>query len=172
MKYTEIFKLKEMLEKANIPFEFIEHNDFRNGYQICYPKGEKCVCSVIEHSFSYGSQNDLLEIQGLMTKKELEETHDTVLGYLSAENVFERIKEHYQKQNLNDNNSAKDCQYDDKEGMAMSEKVEKQLREQIEKMKCCSNCKNCRRKFIKENVFEHTCKVEHCKNYDKWELIK
>ena len=46
-----------------------------------------------------------------------EETHDTVLGYLTAENVFERIKKHYQKQNSNDNNSAKDCQYDDKGGM-------------------------------------------------------
>lgn len=115
MKYTEIFKLKKLLKKANIPFEWIKHNDFRNGYQICYPeKGEKLACSIIEHLYSYGSQKDLLEISGLMTKKELEETHDTVLGYLSAENVFERIKNHYQKQNSNDNNSAKDCQYDDK----------------------------------------------------------
>lgn len=45
-----------------------------------------------------------------------------------------------------------------------------ELEEKIEKMMCCSNCKNCRRKFIKKNVFEHTCKVEHCKNYDKWEI--
>ena len=30
------------------------------------------------------------------------------------------------------------CKY----AMAMSEKVEKQLREQIEKMKCCENCKH------------------------------
>lgn len=37
-----------------------------------------------------------------------EETHDTVLGYLTAENVFERIKEHYQNQKSNDNNPAKD----------------------------------------------------------------
>lgn len=115
MKYTEIFKLKEMLEKTNIPFEFIEHKNYKNGFQICYTdSGDRCVCSVIEHEFSYGHEKDLLEISGLMTVKEEEKTHDTVLGYLSAKNVFERIKNHYQKQNSNDNNSAKDCQYDDK----------------------------------------------------------
>lgn len=53
--YKEIFKLKEMLKKAKIPFIFKEHNDFRNGYQILYPvSGELCRCSIIEHSFSYG----------------------------------------------------------------------------------------------------------------------
>lgn len=49
-----------------------------------------------------------------MTEKEEKKTQDTVLGYLTAENVFERIKNHYQNQKRNDNNSAKDCQYDDK----------------------------------------------------------
>ena len=71
-----------MLEENHIPFEWIEHNDLRNGYQICYPeKDEKRVCSVIEHSFSYGSQEDLLEIQGLLTADE--EKCDSVLGNLS-----------------------------------------------------------------------------------------
>lgn len=61
MKYTEIFKLKEMLEKENIPFEFIEHKNYKNGFQICYPDcGEQRVCSVIEHGFSYGNRQDLL----------------------------------------------------------------------------------------------------------------
>lgn len=115
MKYTEIFKLKELLETANIPFEFIEHKNDMNGFQICYPdSGEKRVCSVIEHEFSYGNRQYLLEIQGLMTEKEIEESHIIVLGYLTAENVFERIKEHYQKQNYNDNNQPKDCHYVDK----------------------------------------------------------
>ena len=96
MNYTEIFKLKEMLEKAGIPFIWIEHKDFRNGYQILYPEGGlKNVCSVIEHSFSYGNEKDLLEIQGLLTKKE--EKDDSVLGYLTAENVFKRIKKHYRE---------------------------------------------------------------------------
>lgn len=93
-KYNEIFKLKSLLEENHIPFEWIEHNDFRNGYQICYPeKDEKRVCSVIEHSFSYGSQEDLLEIQGLLTADE--EKCDSVLGNLTADDVFQRILSHW-----------------------------------------------------------------------------
>lgn len=99
-KYNEIFKLKSLLEENHIPFEWIEHNDFRNGYQICYPvKSEKRVCSVIEHSFSYGSQKDLLEIQGLLTAEEEEEEYDSVLGNLTADNVFQRILSHWEKIN-------------------------------------------------------------------------
>lgn len=97
-KYNEIFKLKLMLEENHIPFEWIEHNDFRNGYQICYPgKSEKRVCSVIEHSFSYGNEKDLLEIQGLLTAEE--EECDSVLGNLTATDVFQRILSHWEKIN-------------------------------------------------------------------------
>ena len=95
-KYNEIFKLKSMLEETHIPFEWIVHKDFRNGYQICYPeKDEKRVCSVIEHSFSYGSQEDLLEIQGLLTADE--EKCDSVLGNLTADDVFQRILSHWKE---------------------------------------------------------------------------
>lgn len=94
-KYNEIFKLKDMLESAKIPFNFSE---LHGGYHIVQPEdGGKCICSVIEHDFSYGREKDLLEIQGLMNKEELEETQDTVLGYLTAENVFQRIKKHWRK---------------------------------------------------------------------------
>ena len=98
-KYTEIFKLKDMLENAKITFDFIKHTSpSKKGFQICYPeKGGNCVCSVIEHSFSYGNEKDLLEIQGLMTKEEEEEQHDSVLGFLTAENVFKRIEKHYKE---------------------------------------------------------------------------
>ena len=96
MNYTEIFKLKEMLKKAKIPFVWKEHKDFRNGYQILYPvRGDKNVCSVIEHTFSYGNEKDLLEIMGLLTKEEKE--NDSVLGFLTAENVFKRIEKHYKE---------------------------------------------------------------------------
>lgn len=92
-KYNEIFKLKSMLEENQIPFEWIVHNDLRNGYQICYPeKDGKCECSVIEHSFSYGNEKDLLEIQGLLTAEE--EDCDSVVGFLSADDVFQRILSH------------------------------------------------------------------------------
>ncbi len=96
--YKEIFRLKEMLEKAGIPFVFKEFNDFRDGFQILYPEGntkeeQKNVCSVIEHIFSYGNEVDKLEIMGLLTDEESE--FDTVKGFLSAENVFERIQNHF-----------------------------------------------------------------------------
>lgn len=95
VEYTEIFKLKEKLEKKKIPFKFITHNSpYKKGYQICYPEdGEKKVCSVIEHSFSYGNKQDLLEIMGLLTEEEMKQ--DEVVGYLTADDVFKRIANHF-----------------------------------------------------------------------------
>lgn len=93
MKFTEIFRLKKMLEEANIPFQFSEN--FNGGFHIVYSFEGKEICSVIEHEFSYGREKDLLEIRGLMTEQEMEETQDTVLGYLTADNVFGRIKMHW-----------------------------------------------------------------------------
>ena len=92
-KYNEILVLKDMLERAEIPFQF---RNLYDGFQILYPEnGEKNICSVIEHDGSYGREQDLLEIMGLLTDKELQ--NDDVVGFLSAENVFERIKKHYEK---------------------------------------------------------------------------
>jgi hypothetical protein len=81
-----------MLEEANIPFKFSEKF---GGFHIVYSFEGNVVCSVIEHEFSYGREKDLLEIQGLMTEQEMEEEQDTVLGYLTADNVFERINMHW-----------------------------------------------------------------------------
>lgn len=94
-KYTEILRLKTMLEKAHIPF-FWKEKHF-DGHLIAYPdKGERCVCSVIEFCYSFGGRKDLLEIQGLMSEKEKIKVQDDVLGSLTAENVFSRIQKHYQ----------------------------------------------------------------------------
>lgn len=93
--YKEIFRLKEMLELDCIPFEFLNLFD---GYQIRYPDytyNNNYICSVIEHNFSYGNTHDLLELSGLLTREE--ESLDSVVGYLSAEEVFERIKRHWFK---------------------------------------------------------------------------
>ena len=84
-KYNEIVKLHEMLNKADIPHEFEEE---WGGYHILY----SCMgytCSVIEHDYSYGSNRDLLEIMGLLTAAEA--FNDSVAGYLTADNVFNRI---------------------------------------------------------------------------------
>ncbi|AIW89789.1 hypothetical protein JO41_08300 [Treponema sp. OMZ 838] len=94
-KYNEIFKLKDMLEKAKIPFDFSE---LHGGFHIVYPCSDGAVCSVIEHDFSYGRRKDLLEIQGLMTEKERLDTDDDVLGFLTAQDVFNRIEKHYKNE--------------------------------------------------------------------------
>ena len=44
-RYNEILKLKNMLEKAEIPFEFSE---IFGGYHITYPSNKFRICSVIE----------------------------------------------------------------------------------------------------------------------------
>ena len=95
MKYTEILKLKKMLEDAKIPFDFQARKDL-SGYQMRYPSHQKPVCSIVEHKYSYGAEDDLLEIMGLLTDEEM--THDSVVGYLTAEEVFTRINQHYSKQ--------------------------------------------------------------------------
>ena len=68
-KYKEILRLKGMLEKAKIPFEFSE---LFGGYHITYPSNKFRICSVIEHDYSYGNAQDLLEIKGLLTQKRKE----------------------------------------------------------------------------------------------------
>jgi hypothetical protein len=45
------------------------------------------------HCGSYGNESDLLEIMGLLTPEEQE--FDRVLGNLSAQEVFSRIKTHW-----------------------------------------------------------------------------
>lgn len=96
-KYKEIFKLKDMLEKAKIPFDFFEMDPEARKiipewehWHINYPSRDNCIVSVIEGVGSYGEQDDKLEIMGGLTKEESE--HDAVVGWLTAENVFERIK--------------------------------------------------------------------------------
>lgn len=72
-----------------------------DGYHICYPKqGVLCKCSVIEHEGSYGHDKDLLEIMGLLTEEE--KAADEVAGWLTAEDVFGRIKADFDgRSNLN-----------------------------------------------------------------------
>ena len=107
-EYKEIFKLKEMLEKEHIPFSWtpnwgygedklrqmksispdIEH------YQICYPHaGDDRWISVIEGYGTFGAECDKLEIMGGFTEEE--SGGDSVLGHLTADDVFNRIKNHY-----------------------------------------------------------------------------
>ena len=105
----EILKLKQMLKKANIPFEFTDDKnhykeieatnnlalikaakDLKNSYRIIIYKYGKRLCDVIYGYGSYGYEEGLLEIMGGLTQEENE--NSSVLGYLTAEEVFKRFK--------------------------------------------------------------------------------
>ena len=89
-KYTEILRLHRMLSAVNIPHRVDRSFD---GWQIVDFYNGKQIADVVQHFGSYGADENLLEIMGLLTPEE--EEHDTVLGYLTAEEVFERIKNDY-----------------------------------------------------------------------------
>lgn len=104
MKYTEILKLKSMLEDAGIPFTFtddywgmkkeIEESPLLSpicrGQCPAYQIRLGGLADVIENRGSYGNERDLLEIMGGLTEEEME--YDSALGYLTAEEVFKRFK--------------------------------------------------------------------------------
>jgi hypothetical protein len=95
--YQEIIKLDRLLQLKEIPHTFERLMD---GWQICYPtKGGSRVVSVIEHHGSYGNERDLLEIMGLLTPEE--EQDDEVVGYLTSQNVYERILAHWNSSEQN-----------------------------------------------------------------------
>ena len=88
--YKEILRLHDMLVEHDIPHTL---DRFFDGWQICYPEqGVEQVMDAIEHYGSYGNATDKLEIMGLLTKEE--EESDSVLGHLTAEEVFARIVAH------------------------------------------------------------------------------
>ena len=91
--FAEMDKLEQLLVEADIPYD---KSRMFGGKQLQYPcKGETRVCSVILHKGSYGRSEGLLEIMGLLTDEELE--CDDVVGYLTADNVFSRIKKHWEE---------------------------------------------------------------------------
>ena len=50
-KYREILKLADMMKAVSIPYKIISG---MGGYIMKYPEEERCVCSIIEHDYSYG----------------------------------------------------------------------------------------------------------------------
>lgn len=112
----EIHKLHKMLTEAGIEHEFRERAEpqmkqkyeemgIDMGYQVIvyYTDGHRMI-SAIEGWGTYGyggwdhglsgtteKDGDLIEIMGLLTPEEQE--FGTVKGYLTAEEVFRRIKE-------------------------------------------------------------------------------
>ena len=91
--YQEILKLDKMLTDNDIP-----HTLFRSwdGWQVCYPSPnlKECIADVIEFTGSYGAKDDLCEMMGLLTPEE-QMKGNTVVGYLTAEEICKRMTQHY-----------------------------------------------------------------------------
>jgi len=86
-KYTALKKVHEMLLAENIPHTY---EMFHNGWVIRFTDGVIDGVDGVQHSGSYGEDQNLIEIMGALTKEEGES--DSVLGYLTAEEVFKRFK--------------------------------------------------------------------------------
>lgn len=84
---THVDKLITMLEKTDIPFTVTSSY---GRPQVWYPDDKHPVCDAICHWASYGHQTGLIEIMGLT------HNNDSVEGYLNANEVFARIKEHWE----------------------------------------------------------------------------
>lgn len=84
--YKEIHKLHQMLVDAGIPHDFDRNHD---GWQVTYPSVKNFVIDAIQHFGSYGAKQDLLES---MSDENIERTGDSCEGYLTASEVFKRIK--------------------------------------------------------------------------------
>ena len=87
---TEMERLIYKLDNAAVPYETRE---LFGTTQVIYPSEEVWKCDVICHQFSYGGDEGLLEIMGLLTDEEAE--YDDVVGYLTADDVFSRIIRDY-----------------------------------------------------------------------------
>ena len=113
-KYKEIYKLKEMLDEAHIPYEFqvgwgyneeameelrAKCPDLMEHYHIGYPSLNENTrwISVIERFGTYGAEDDKLEIMGGLTPLEQLSGDGVVMGWLTAEDVFNRIKKNWEE---------------------------------------------------------------------------
>lgn len=83
MECSCINKLAELLDEAGVPYT---RNPIWGGEQIRIG----ALCDAVCHNFSYGNEDDLLEIMGALTKEEME--LDSVLGWLTPEEVAKRFE--------------------------------------------------------------------------------
>lgn len=102
---TQMNRLEQMLKEAGIPYEREDRESIpreeviRRGYdhfydrhEIFYPDKARHISDVVCFHGTYGWEDGLLEQMGL-----LPDCEDTVQGYLTAEEVFERWKKHYEE---------------------------------------------------------------------------
>lgn len=78
---NEMMKLSEGLTKRNIKFSM---EPLYDGVQIIVYNGVERVWDAICHKYSYGHEDGLLEVAGIMT----EDIDDAVKGYLTADEIL------------------------------------------------------------------------------------
>ena len=83
MKRECIEKLAKLLDESGVPYT---RNPIWDGEQIRIG----VLCDAVCHNFSYGNEDDLLEIMGGLTEEEAE--NNSVLGHLTPEEVAKRFK--------------------------------------------------------------------------------
>lgn len=86
-----IIELRNRLDEADIPYENV---DAFGVSRVRYPSND-FICSAIWSKGSYGYENGLIEIMGLLTPEE--EEYDEVVGNLTVDEVFNRIKNDWEK---------------------------------------------------------------------------
>lgn len=86
---SEMMKLVELLKNSAVPHEITKDSHY-NCVQVWYPNRRNVISDAICNDVSYGYDEGLLEIMGL-TKNE-----DEVEGWLSADEVFNRWRAHYE----------------------------------------------------------------------------
>lgn len=104
---TELNKLEDYLKERGIKYERRDVDDDFDVtghiirceiHQIIVPKdGLKREWDAICHRGSYGAEEGLLEIYGRIVRR----CGDSAEGYLTAEDVIERIEEVYGKEDAN-----------------------------------------------------------------------
>lgn len=86
----EMKRLFKLLDEADVPYEICYVLDTK---QMCYPDKAHRICDAVCHQYSYGGEMGLLEIMGLVS----DDACDDVEGWLTAEEVANRIIEHFNK---------------------------------------------------------------------------
>lgn len=93
IEYIEMGKLELLLQEAKIPYR-IEYIWGMPSVRY-YGHGDELICDAVCHSGSYGHEEGLLEIMGLTRN----DNGDPVEGWLTSEEVFDRISEDWNKGN-------------------------------------------------------------------------
>ena len=91
-KFAEIRKLDKMLDNARIPHEL---QPYMGGFVLAYPSIRERTCFVTQTRNSLGGPYDLLELQGLLTKREAKV--DKSVGAMTAAEIYERIVKHWKE---------------------------------------------------------------------------